>query len=94
MMESPMENYIAGLITMGYLVAGLFFLRFWRRTHDGLFMVFAIAFWLLTANSALVVLGGIPREEHSWIYLLRLAAFVLIIIAIVRKNMRGSPRRD
>ena len=88
-----MEDYIAGLITMGYLVAGLFFLRFWRRTHDGLFLVFAIAFWLMATNAALVVLGGIPREEQSWIYLLRLAAFVLIIVAIVRKNWRSSAGR-
>ena len=85
-----MNDYIAGLITMGYLVAGLFFLRFWHRTRDGLFLVFAIAFWLLAANQGLVVIDGIPQEEKSWIYLLRLAAFVLIIVAIVRKNWRSS----
>jgi hypothetical protein len=88
-----MNDYIAGLITMGYVVAGLFFLRFWRRTHDGLFLVFAIAFWLLAANQGLVVIDGIPQEEKSWIYLLRLAAFVLIIVAIVRKNWRSSAGR-
>ena len=85
-----MYEFTAGLITMGYLVAGLFFLRFWVRTREGLFAIFACAFWLLAANQALVALAGVPRGEQTWIYLLRLAASVLIIVGIVAKNMRGS----
>ena len=81
-----MLAFLAGAVTMGHLAAGLFFLRFWRRTQDRLFLIFAFAFWLLAANQALVTLSGIPREEQSWIYLLRLAAFTLIILAIVAKN--------
>ena len=69
-------------ITMGYVIAGLFFLRFWARTRDSLFVTFAFAFWLLALNQLLVALSGTPREEQSWIYLLRLVAFVLIIVAI------------
>ena len=87
-----MFDFIAGLITMGYVTAGLFFLRFWVRTRDGLFAAFAVAFWLLAANQALAVVAGIPREEQSWIYLLRLAAFVLILLAIVMKNRRAAAR--
>jgi hypothetical protein len=86
-----MFNFVSGLITMGYLVAGLFFLRFWIRTRDELFLVFAAAFWLFAANQGLVALVDLPREELSWIYLLRVAAFTLIIAAIIRKNRR---RRD
>jgi hypothetical protein len=85
-----MYEFTAGLITMGYLVAGLFFLRFWVRTREGLFVIFASAFWLLALNQALVAVAGVPREEHSWIYLLRLAAFTLIIVGIVAKNVRSS----
>ncbi len=85
-----MYEFTAGLITMGYLVAGLFFLRFWARTREGLFVIFACAFWLLALNQALVAVAGVPREEHSWIYLLRLAAFTLIIVGIVAKNLRSS----
>jgi hypothetical protein len=87
-----MFNYIAGVVTMGYVLAGLFFLRFWRTTRDGLFAVFAVAFWLLALNQGLATLSGIPREELSWVYLLRLAAFTLIIVAVVRKNLRSAPR--
>ena len=35
---------------------------------------------------ALLALTNVPVEERSWIYLLRLAAFVLIIAGIVHKN--------
>lgn len=85
-------QYVSGAITMGHLIAGLFFLRFWARTRDRLFLAFATAFWLFAANQALTALSGVPREEQSWIYLIRLAAFALIIIAIVHKNMgAGRP---
>lgn len=87
-----MLEYASGAITMGYLIAGLFFLRFWFRTRDALFAAFAAAFWLLALNQAVTTLSGVPREELSWIYLLRVAAFSLIIAAVVRKNMRPSSR--
>jgi hypothetical protein len=88
-----MMDFTAGLITMGYLVAGLFFLRFWWRTRDGLFIAFGLAFWLFALNQALVPLSGLPREEASWLYLLRLAGFGLIIVAILLKNAKPLHRR-
>ena len=78
--------YVSGAITMGQLIAGLFFLRFWTRTRDRLFLAFAAAFWLLALNQGIIALAGIPREEQSWVYVLRLGAFLLIIMAIVSKN--------
>jgi hypothetical protein len=81
-----MFDFIFGLTTMGYLVAGLFFAKFWNRTGDPLFAIFAIAFWLLAINQALLSVIAVPREEQSWTYLLRLAAFSLIAVAIVYKN--------
>lgn len=81
-----MTDFILGLTTMGYLVAGLFFAKFWNRTGDPLFAIFATAFWLLAINQALLSLIAVSREEQSWTYLLRLAAFSLIAVAIVFKN--------
>jgi Family of unknown function (DUF5985) len=78
--------FFSGAVTLGFVLAGLFFLRFWRRTDDGLFLAFAFAFWLLGLNQALLGLGNIPVEERSWVYMLRLAAFSLIIAAIGWKN--------
>ena len=81
-----LEPFLSGAVTLGFCLAGLFFLSFWRRTHDGLFLAFAFAFWLLGLNQALIALTNIPVEERSWLYLFRLAAFALILVAIVRKN--------
>ena len=79
-------DFLSGAVTFGFVVAGLFFFRFWRRTNDPLFVAFAFAFWLLGLAQALIALANIPVEERSWVYLLRLAAFTLILIAIARKN--------
>jgi hypothetical protein len=82
-------DFLSGAITLGFFVAGLFFLRFWKRTHDGLFLAFALAFWLLGLGQALLSFTDIPVEERSWLYLLRLAAFLLILISIWWKNRKG-----
>ena len=83
-------DFFSGIIAMGFTVCAVFFLRFWRRTRDSLFLVFSIALLLLALNQALTTLLGLPLEERSWLYLLRLAAFLIIIGAIVRKNI-GKP---
>ena len=82
-------DFLSGAITMGFAIAGLFFLRFWRRTGEGLFLAFAVAFWLLGLGQALLAFTDIPVEERSWLYLLRLAAFSLILISIGLKNRKG-----
>ena len=81
-----MIAFIAGLLVTGYLVAALFFLRFWRESRDRLFAWFGGAFLLLAVHrTALVFADALPFESY-WLYLLRLLAFVLIILAIVEKN--------
>lgn len=87
-----MYDFVSGLIAMGDIVAALFFLRFWSRSRDSLFASFAAAFCLLALVQALLVVTDGMREEHSWIYLIRLAAFLIIIAAVVGKNRR--PRRE
>lgn len=82
-------DFLSGAITMGFVVAGLFFLRFWKRTRDSLFITFALAFWLLGLTQALLAFTSIPVEERSWLYLLRLAAFALILVSIWLKNRKG-----
>jgi hypothetical protein len=81
-------SFLSGAITMGFLVAGLLFLRFWRKTREPLFASFAAAFWLLGIAQALLALSAIPVEERSWLYLLRLAAFALILTSVWRANRR------
>jgi Family of unknown function (DUF5985) len=79
-------DFLSGAVATGLFVCALFFLRFWRRTRDGLFLAFALAFVLLGVSQSILALANIPTEERGSIYLFRLAAFALIIIAIARKN--------
>jgi hypothetical protein len=79
-----------GASIAGFAISGLFFLRFWYRTGDNLFLFFCVAFWLLCLNQAFVAFNDIPAEEASWVYLLRLAAFLIIILAIVMKNAQST----
>lgn len=88
-MLSPLFYMLSGLVVAGDVVAALFFLKFWRKSADTLFAIFSAAFLLLALGQALLALSNLPVEERSWIYLLRLAAFALIIIGIVHKN-RGD----
>lgn len=85
--DPVLVSFYAGASALECLMAGLFFLRFWRRTNERLFLAFAFAFWLLGANAAIPVLLGRPTASHGEVYLLRLAAFVLIILAILGKNV-------
>ena len=86
--DPAVVGFIGGALTLGFVIASLFFLKFWRRTRDPLFATFAVAFLLLAANQAAPVLFGIPREDQAPVYLLRLAGFGLIILAILGKNLR------
>ena len=72
---------------MASLSIGLFFLRYWRRTHDRLFFMFSAAFGLLAINWTLASHGGL-LAPHA--YLFRFAAFVVIAIAVLDKNRRQS----
>ena len=84
-----MSLVVSGMLTMGYLVAGLFFLRFWHDTRDRLFGIFAGAFCLLGVQRLLLALMETSPAGTVWLYGIRLLAFVLILAAIVDKN-RGS----
>lgn len=83
-------DFLSGAASMGFIVAGLCFLRFWYDTRDSLFASFAVAFWLLGFGQALLTLTNIPVEERSWLYLLRLAAFSLILASIGIKNWQAK----
>ena len=82
------DQFLSGAVTMGFAVAGLLFLSYWRRTGETLFLTFAGSFSLLAVNYAWLALTNIPIEERSSLYILRLIAFSLIIVAIVQANRR------
>ncbi len=80
-------TFLSGAVTLGYLVAGTFFLKFWRKTRDRLFLAFGVAFGLLSINQVLATAIGAGDESVVYAYLLRVLGFVLILAAIVDKNL-------
>jgi hypothetical protein len=78
--------YLSGLITMGNLACGLFFAKFWWRSRDLLFLAFAVAFWFMAADSTLLAMLPPQDQRRVLVYLLRIPAYLLIVLAIVRKN--------
>ena len=85
-----MIDFLAGAVTLGYIVAAAFFLRFWRRTADRLFLAFAAAFVLFALNQALAYAFTVVLEPASLVYALRVLGFLIIIGAIVDKNTRAD----
>lgn len=77
---------LLGAIAMASLVAGLFFLRFWRRGKDPFFLLFSLSFFVEGANRIVLALSPKPEEGSPLIYLVRLASFALIVGAIAAKN--------
>jgi hypothetical protein len=71
---------------MGSAVAGLFFYKFWSKTRDRLFALFAASFWILAFERCVLVFTYAKDETETWIYLCRLVAFLLIIAAVADKN--------
>lgn len=83
-----MTQLLSGMLVAFEAAIALFFLRFWIASRDRLFAMFAIAFAVLSLQRLAIVLTAQVLEEQAPLYLLRLAAFVVIVVAIVDKNRR------
>jgi Family of unknown function (DUF5985) len=79
---------LAGATTLAGCTIALFFWRFWRKTGDRLFIFFAIAFLLLGIEH--LCIGFFGHQVQALVYLIRLAAFLLIVYAIIDKNRKQN----
>jgi Family of unknown function (DUF5985) len=85
-------DVLAGAAAMASLAVALFFLKFWRRTRDSFFLLFAAAFAIdAMARFALGMVQVSDTAEPIY-FLPRLVTFGLIVIAIVKKNAPGKSR--
>ena len=83
-----MMGLVSGMLVAGYLVAALFFARFWMQSRDRLFILFAAAFGLLAIQRLALTISNAPLEDQTLFYVLRLVAFAVIALAIIDKNRR------
>jgi uncharacterized membrane protein HdeD (DUF308 family) len=80
------QSFLLGVIATTSFTAGLFFLKFWKQTHDSLFLAFGAAFIIEGLNRCAILFVDNPSEGSPFTYIVRLFAFVLILSAILRKN--------
>lgn len=85
-----MQDFLDGATALACCAIALFFLRFWRDTHDRLFGILALAFVVFAVNRVVLTALDDDDEARTLVYLVRLLAFALIAFAIVDKN---RPRR-
>lgn len=88
LIDIGLNSFLLGALSMGFAAIAMFFGRFYRRTHDRFFAFFTLAFAILALNQLTLLIMGEASEYHSWVYLIRLAAFVLILVAILDKNRK------
>lgn len=77
-------SFMLGSAVTACVIIGAFFVAFWTRTRDRLFLMFSFAFWLFGVNWLMVAI--IQDEIYPSVYLFRLLGFVLIIVGIIGKN--------
>lgn len=85
-------TFLLGAMAMGCAIAALFFLRFWRSSGDRLFLYFALSFLMEAINRTLFALGEYPRDSQPLYYGIRLASYLLILWAILEKNLARRAR--
>jgi uncharacterized membrane protein HdeD (DUF308 family) len=80
------EGFLLGVIATASITAGVFFLKFWRKTSDSFFLAFAASFIIEGLNRSAVIFVNKPNQGSPWTYLVRLLSLLLILAAILRKN--------
>jgi hypothetical protein len=87
-----MALFMWGATTLGCWVIALFFLKYWLRTRDQLFLFFSVAFLILSLNWIGLAIINPDHESRHWIFVVRVVAFLFIILGIVDKNRPAGPR--
>lgn len=89
---SPIANpnldfFLLGFIAACSLIAGLFFLRFYRATRDPLFLAFLIFFVVQGCTNAVALELPHPNFGTPMIFLIRLLSVLVVLAAILWKNL-------
>jgi hypothetical protein len=79
-------DFLYGALTAMSVLAGVFFLRYWRIGKDTFFIWFATAFWTFAVNWFLLAEDHGVAEHSPYIFGVRLVGFLQILAAILLKN--------
>ena len=80
------EGFLLGVIVTASVVAGGYFLKFWRQTRDPLFLGFVCAFLIEGLNRTCFLFVPNPETGSVTLYSVRLASYLVILGGIAYKN--------
>jgi uncharacterized protein DUF5985 len=86
--KESVHIWIQGAIAMGYFVVMLFFVNYYRQTHQRLFFFFSAGFGVLAVHRTLFALTAVDTASFA----LRLFGYLLILVGILaqgRSTARG-----
>jgi uncharacterized protein DUF5985 len=76
--------WMQGAIAMGYLVVMLFFINYYRQTHQRIFFFFSAGFGVLAVHRTMFALTAVDMASFS----LRLLGYLLILVGILAQGWR------
>ena len=85
-----MNLFLSGALTALCCVVSLFFLRFYLRSRDRLFLCFACAFFMLGVERIFISVNEIANEQANGVFVIRLVSFLLILWGIIDRNRRST----
>lgn len=95
-------TFLSGVTTATFLASSVYFFKFWKASRDEFFRLFGIACALLGVERILLLAffrshnspNAVPSEAEVLVYLVRAAAFILILIAFILRNRQTSSRGE
>ncbi len=85
-MRGELHPFLSGGFVVASIAVAFFYLRYFRRTHDRLFAILAGAFVMLAVERAVLAFFPPTYEGRHIIFLVRLAAFLAILVGVADKN--------
>ncbi|MGQ0844011.1 MAG: DUF5985 family protein [Sporichthyaceae bacterium] len=87
-----MSDFLQGATMLAGFAIALFFVRYWRDTGERLFGVFALAFAIFASSRIVLFALDTDSEARTWVYGMRALTFLMIIVAILDKNLTAPTK--
>lgn len=80
-------NFLSGIYMATFAASSLIFYKMWKKMGDRFFLLFGLACSVLAIERIpLLFVSPSQNDNDSWVFIFRLTAFVLILIAIIDTN--------